>query len=166
MSIDETTIVFPNNVVVIIADACADLDEDLSVFRRPLRPTDPAQSVGVFATQWDPNEESWEMQGRVPGEPTLQTYRVTIQAANKDTDQERGLAVHSIMSTLIRSMLVRNETLSLALRTLNVSLDGTTEQARRWGVRDQRYLSNEIRNQWIFLSVTDFWLDTQTIHIG
>ena len=69
---------FPANAVQTIADrikstvAVSDLDPTgKAVFVRPLRPTDPAVSVGVFALDWRPDQ--YEIMGKPNGDPTLAT---------------------------------------------------------------------------------------------
>jgi hypothetical protein len=165
MPIDNSTVVFPNNIVDLVQTRTALLDEDLFVIRRPLRTSDPNQAVGIFASQWLPNEESYEMLGGPVGrhEPTLQTYLVTVQAFVKDMDEERGLAVHSVLSKMIRAMLYRDNALRVGLSALLVSMNGSTERTQRWGIRQQRYFSNELSGSWLYLSNLEFWLETETI---
>jgi len=162
MTFDSTSvIVFPNNAVNVVYDATQLLDPDLKVFRRPLRNTDPRQSVGVFASQWVPDQESFEM-GRGPfHEPTLGSYLISIQTFVLDFDEERGLATSSVLSTLVRTMLHRNAALGVALRSLSVVLEGSTEMTRRFSVRTQRFHSNEIDGDFLYVSTLEFWLETE-----
>lgn len=157
--------VFPNNIVELIHLRCSYIDSDLFITNRPLRDTDPVQAIGIFAAQWLPNEDSKEMSGGLPGpsEPTIQTYLVSVQSFVKDMDEERGLAVHSVLSKIIRSMLYRDEPLRVGLASLSVDMNGSTERTQRWGVRTQRYFSNEITGNWLYLSTLEFWLDTETV---
>lgn len=162
--ITDTTLVFPQNAVTLIADRCALIDVDLAVFKRPLRESDPRQSIGVVGQQWLPDEESYEMRGAPPGihEPSLSHYLIGIQALVIDMDEERGLAVHSVLSKLLRTMLYRDDPLRVSLRSLSVTLSGSTERTQRFGVRTQRYMSNELSGSWLYLSTLEFWLETQT----
>lgn len=153
--------VFPNNIVLQVAERFDQIDPDVSVFRRPLRNTDPQQSIGVFASIWNPDDQSLEMMGRMPGEPTLQNYMLNVQAFVKDGDEERGLAVHSILSALVRRVLYRDNDLRLALQGLSVASDGTTEILKRWQVRSQRYVNNDIEGQWLYLSTLELWMETE-----
>lgn len=165
MAIDNSTVVFPNNVVDLIATRVALLDSGLFVIKRPLRSEDPNQSVGVFGTQWLPEEDSYEMIGAPsPGrsEPTLSVYHLGIQAFVKDMDDERGPAVHSVLSKMIRSMLYRDAALRVALASLSVTMNSSTERTKRWGIRTQTFLSNEINKSWLYLSTLDYWLETET----
>lgn len=154
--------IFPNNVVLLTRTAFKAIDVDLQVFGRPLRNTDPRQSVGVFGQMWTPDEESIEMYGLFPHEPTLQTYLIGVQAFVKHGDEEVGLAIHSVLSNRVRSVLYRNEPFRVALSSLSATDSGTIESTRRWGVRAQRYFSNEIDAEWLYLSTLEFWIETET----
>lgn len=162
--INDTVQVFPNNAVTLIANTARALDTNLFVVRRPLKPDDSTQSVGVFGTQWNPNEDSYEMMGPPSSrhDPTLSSYLITVQAFVKDMDEERGLMVHGVLAKVIRSMLVRNNTLGVGLRSLSVLMDGSTERTKRFGVRRQNFVSNELSGTWLYLSTSEFWLETET----
>ena len=168
--ITDTVPVFPNNIIEILQTRIAGLDESLtnSTFRRPLRESDPNTAAGVFAATWEPNEDSMEMRGLgssnpAPAEPTISTYIIGVQAFVKDFDEERGLARHSVLSKMIRSMLYRDAPLRVGLSTLSVTMNDSVERAQRWGIRAQRYLSNEIDGNFLYLSTLEFWLDTETV---
>jgi hypothetical protein len=154
--------VFPNNIIKILADSANTLDGDLSIFRRPLRTSDPNQSIGVFPGQWVPDERTQEM-GRInPGEPTMQQYIVGVQAFVKDGDEEVGLARHSALSYAIRSMLYRDASVRLGFQSLSYTSNGVTERLRRWGIRSQRFLSNELSGSWLYLSTLEVWAETDS----
>lgn len=164
--IDENTaVVFPNNVVSLLNTRIKLLDSGLCVINRPLRENDPNQSVGIVAANWLPNEESYEMRGAPLGrhEPTLQNYFITVQAFIRHGDEEKGLAIHSVLSKMLRAMLYRDNALRVGLAALSASYGGSTETTKRWGVRQQRYFSNELQGSWLYLSNLEFWLETETI---
>lgn len=162
MTIDSTTVVFPNNAVNLLAQNIILIDSGLYIAKRPLRPTDPNQSVGIFAAQWMPDEESHEMRGKLFHDPSLESYTLAIQGFIKDADEERGLATHSVLSELIRSMLYRNEAVRVGLSSLNTQLSGVKKRCHRWGISSQRYYSNEISGSWLYLSTLEFWLEVET----
>lgn len=163
--IDADEPVFPNNVVVLVQARAQLLDPDLHVYRRPLRDSDPNQSIGVFAAQWQPQQDSLEMRGgpQFVQEPTLQRYSISVQAFVKDMDEERGLFGHSVLSKMVRSMLYRDDPLRVGLSMLSVTMRGSTERARRWGITTQRFVSNELSGSWLYLSTLEFWLETETV---
>ena len=102
--------------------------------------------------------------GRTPAEPTAQQYILTVQAFIRDGDPERGLAVHSVLSALVRRVLYRDNTLRVALQGLSVTdSGGITEILKRWKVRSQRYFNNDIDGQWLYLSTLEFWMETEII---
>lgn len=162
--ITNTISVFPNNAVFHISTRLQSLDSDLFVARRPLRSSDPVQSIGVYAISWQPNEESYEMKGALPSihEPTLQRYLIGIQAFVKDMDEENGLIVHAVLSKLVRTMLYRDEPLRVLLRSLSVLLTGSTERTQRFGISSQRFVGNEIGGAFLYLSTLELWLETET----
>lgn len=157
--------VFPNNVVALVKARIDLLDADLFVIGRPLRDSDLPQSVGVYAIMWQPREDSYEMKGGPTGrsEPTLQRYLIVVQAFVKDMDQEVGISTHAVLSKLIRTTLYRDEALRVALGSLSWTNGSCTERTTRWGISQQRYVSNEIRGEWLFLSSLEFWLETETV---
>jgi hypothetical protein len=163
--ISEDTVVFPNNAVNLVALRTGLLDEQIRVFRRPLRESDPQVSAGIIAATWEPDSESMQIMGQPMGrnEPTLQTYLIAVQAFVKDFNEERGLARHSVLSKMIRSMLYRDEPLRVGLSSLSVTMNDSVERARRWGIRSQRFFSNEIDGDFLYLSTLEFWLETETV---
>lgn len=157
---DDVEAVFPNNAIELIATRLQMLyPNDLVVRKRPLRNTDPTKSVGIFPTDWLPDETSFEFKSL---QPTVQTYLIKIQAFCKDTNEEKGIATHSVMSKVIRSMLYNDEPLNVGLNALSVTMDGTIERIQRRGIRRQRYISNEIDGTFLYLSTLEVFLETET----
>lgn len=162
MTIAADDTLFPNNIVAIVALRAQLLDSGLKILKRPLRPTDPNQSIGVMAAQWLPNEDSKEMLGaQFAVQPTLSKYTITIQAFVRDMDEERGLNVHNALARILRSMLYTDNTLRVALSQLSSTLNSATERTQRWGVQSQRFFANEIKSEWLYLSILEFWLETE-----
>lgn len=159
--IDPTTPCFPNNVVAVLADVLSAVDEDVVPLTRPLRPTDPNMSLSVYASVWLPDDSSFEI-GKMAPEPTLGNYGVQIQTLTKHGDSPTALAVSSIFTKRVRNVLYRNEPLHVILGSLSVDEDDRKESMRRWGVRSQRYLSNEVQGTYLFVSVLDIFIETET----
>lgn len=157
--------VFPVNIVNILKPRFQALSTDLFVTSRPLRDSDPPQSIGVTATLWNPVEDSYEMKGLGLGlhEPTLQRYVTTVQVLAKNMDEEVGISEHSTISKLVRTMLYRDEPLRVSLGSLVWTNGTVTERAQRWGITNQRFVSNEIGGVWLFVSSLEFWLETETV---
>lgn len=152
---------FPNNVVECLAIVLPSVDEDVTVYKRPLRPTDPNYAISVYSTLWQPQEDSYEM-GHLETEPTLSNYQIGIQTLVKDGDTERALGISSVLTKRVRTVLYRNEPLRVALGSLYVEEGSLKESLRRWGVRSQRYMSNDIEGKFVTISVLDFWIETET----
>lgn len=166
--IEASDAVFPNNIVGLICARMQLIDQDIEVVRRPLRLHDPAQSIGVFASLWTPDEQSMEMRGVLggaspaPSEPTLNRYVLAVQAFVKDFDQERGLATHSVLSTMVRAILYRDEPLRVGLSMLASQVMGVNERVFRWGLTTQKFLNNELgESEWLYLSTVEAYVDTE-----
>jgi hypothetical protein len=159
--------VFPENVIKCLKIVLPGIDPEpdptkkIQILSRPLRPTDPQQCIGLYGTLWAPEEDSYEMGHVSPHEATLNTYQVGIQTLVKDSDTERGLATSSILTRRVRSVIYRNEPLRLALGQLYVADDVSRESMRRWGIRNQRFMSNDIEGTFVTISVLDLWLETE-----
>lgn len=159
---------FPQNAILALADRLkvgipdiSDLDPTgKAVFTRPLRPSDPAVSAGVFALDWRPDE--YEIMGRPNGDPTVSTYQIAIQILVKHTDEQEGLSLHSETAKAVRSMLYRDAVLRVALTSLTESSLGATERALKWGVGQQRFANNEMNGTFLFLTTTELSLQTET----
>jgi hypothetical protein len=95
-------------------------------------------------------------------DPSIDRYNVALQAFVKDMDEERGLAVHSVMSEMLRTMLYRDTALRVGLSSLSTNLNGVQKRTTRWGISTQRYFSNELQGSWLYLSTLEFWLETET----
>jgi hypothetical protein len=154
--------VFPNNVVQALSTVFPAIDSDVTVYNRPLRGTDPSYAIGVYGTLWTPDEQSYEISPQMSHEPTLQEYQIGIQSLIKDGDVIRALRTSSILNKRIRGVLYRNTPLRVALGSLQVSDGDYTESFRRCGIRTQRYMSNDLEGAFVFISVIDFWIETET----
>lgn len=152
---------FPNNVVDILHTRSLMIDPDLFVTKRPIRPTDPNQSIGVFGSNWVPDEESKEMMGMTPMQPPVSKYSITMQAVIRDTEEARGLNVHGVLARMLRSMIYTDNPLRVALSSLSSTLGLMTEHTQRWGVTQQRFFANEIRGDWLYMSILELWLETE-----
>lgn len=159
LTFDDSLVVFPSNAILVIATRLQDLYPDLRVVKRPLKHTDASQSVGVYPGLWVPDETSFEFESR---EPTVQRYIVNIQSFCKEMTEEKGIAIHSVMSKVIRAMLYNDNPLALALNTLQVTMFGSVEKIQRRGITRQVYLSNEISGVFVYLSTLETYIETET----
>lgn len=153
MALDDSEVFFPYNLVDIVATAMDDLDGRIKVLKRPLDTTDLDMSCSVIPSNWTPQVDSREMQGKFIPEPTLQQYVLVSQGMVKDFDEERGLRRHSQLARAIRVLLYRNPALQVALRAQAITdASGTTERVQDLVQMDQQFLGNETDGEFIFLS--------------
>lgn len=150
---------FPENVVDVIHDEVKALDASLTALRRPLRPSDPNYSVGIFGMDWEPVD--FEIGG--PRDPALSRYQVGIQSLVKHATEEDGQALHTNIAHRVRIMLYRSGALRVRLMSTKVDFaGGIVERVTRWGISSQRFRSNEISGQFVYLAVTNVWIETET----
>lgn len=155
---DSTTPVFPQNVMQVVQARFQMLWPATGVFLRPLHPTDLTQSIGIFPSDLVPDGETYEMPSK---EPTIQRYIIRIQGFVKDTVEDRGIATHSVMAKKLRSVLYNDNLLAVGLNSLAVVMDGATERVQRRGILRHLYISNQIDGNFLYLSVIDYWLETE-----
>lgn len=156
--------VFPNNVVQVVTAALEGSHAAFEgqAFARPLRPTDPNPCIGVFPALWTPGQETLEIGHNPQGEPTIQTYTIVVQAMNKDSDKDIALSRHSTIAQIVRRTLYRSDPLRVLLGGL-VATDGIVqERFQRARLGSQRFMDNEINDQFVFLSVLDLSIETET----
>lgn len=159
---------FPNNVITLVAErartyldpAESDPTKRPKIFKRPLRPSDGTQVVGIFPSMKRPVITSIEMQSL---QPTLGRYSFIMQTMVTDSKEEDCIAVHSILSNRLWRMFYRDSPLNIGLTALAVSTDNSTERFQRRGVELQRYLSNEIDGSFIETSWIECWFETETV---
>ena len=132
-----------------------------TVLRRSLNQTDANGALGICLDKWEPLD--FEM--GVPGfmEPTLSQWVFSVQHMVKHVNQEDGEAVHREVAKAVRLMLYRDPEVQVSLRSLYVVEDGRRERFQRFRVTDQRYASNEIKGTFVFLSVTELVIETETV---
>lgn len=155
--------VFPNNVVKCLGIVLPGITEGITLLKRPLRPADPDHSIGVYGTLWTPEEDSYEMGHAAPNESTLSKYQVGIQTLVKHGEADKCLTISSILTRHVRAVLYRNQPLRVALGSLYVqdTTYGYRESMRRWGVRTQRYMTNDLQGAFVTTSVLDLWIETE-----
>lgn len=156
--------VFPGNVSIALK-ACLDLiDAEVKVFLRPLLATDGIQAIGCYETEAVPNIESLEMRGYVMGaqQPVLTTYDFNVMSMVVHSDQMIGIAQHSTLAKRVRSTVANNPDLDVALKALASTEFGRVERAQRWGFRRQSFQTGDLNGMFLFVSVSEFWLETET----
>lgn len=163
----DVIVCFPNNVVDMLATQLEDIELPLPsemekrvrIEKRPIRNTDYTQTVSIIPALWMPDMDSMEMQGS-RSEPTIQRYTILVEALVVDLDEERGLATHALLSSIVRLKLYRSIPIRVALPLLEVDLEGYRERLMRWGIHQQRFANNQLEKNFVFLSTLEFWFET------
>lgn len=159
---------FPGNVVKVLAEEyprIPDVERVGGVVARPLNRLDSNFMIGVVALHWEPGgtERSGQSQLLGQNESTLNTYNFMVQGLVKTMDEEVGIASSSLFAKIIRTMLYRDPRVRLRLSQLSEVSLGFHERFSKLVVRSQRYASNEVEGNWLYLSVTDFAVVTETV---
>lgn len=161
MTIQAGDLEFPNNAIAVIAARIPTyVDADIQVFKRPLRATDPTQSVAIFPSTKINDRQTIEIQSL---QPTLGTYNIILQSIVHSTDEQESISIHSILVNRLWRMLYRDPVLHAGLTSLYVDADNSRERAQRRGITLNRYLSNEITGTFFQTAWLEFWLETETV---
>lgn len=133
------------------------------IAKRPLRPMDPNLTIGIFAVDWVPRDDSREI--GMPFGPTLNTYLLRFQTLVKHSHEEEGRVLFSTAAKKLRTMLARDPDLRVRLAALSEVELAAKETVRRFGVRNQRFLNNELRGAFVYMATTDFFVETETSQV-
>jgi hypothetical protein len=164
MAIEGSSALFPNNIVLVLADNLEFLDNpDTPVLKRRLYSTDPVSCIGVTAFMWTPDQSSYEMRGPAyAGVPTISRYDVTVQCMIRDMEEERGLRKHAELTKRVQKFIMGDATLRGSLHALTSSLYGINERLKKWHIENSRYLAEEVSGEFIYLSTSTVRLETET----
>ncbi|WKW85477.1 hypothetical protein SEA_REYNAULD_25 [Rhodococcus phage Reynauld] len=163
MSILDDVVAFPNNVVALMVPTLQSIDPSVRVHTRPFRQLDSGVSISVYPLIRNPDDESMEMSGDGIAEPTINRYTISVEGLVVDKDGTRGNRRSSVLNTLLRHKLYRDQGLLQSLPELYVDLAGSREKFKRRGLSAQRYMNNEDKTSFVFLSTIEFWFETETI---
>jgi hypothetical protein len=155
-----TITAFPGNISYVFEEALKRNQYVGPVVSRPIRQDDANMTAAVHVDAWEPDgPEPYEIGQE---EPTLQRYPFVIEYMVRFIgDVAEGRNVHSRASKSIRAMLYRDPELVLQLRRLNETVDGTVERAKRMVITRQRFFSNRMRSDMVFLSVIQGYVQTE-----
>lgn len=154
---------FPNNVVSLLMARLKVNMPDWEVIGRPIKLADPNYSLGVYALNWTPQEQTAQIGGGI--EPVLSTYNLRIQNLIKNTDEAEGRADFTVAAKSVRAIVARDTTLRDSFPQLQEDLLGVRERLLRYGIRNQSFLNNDIRGTFTFLATTDLWVETETVQL-
>lgn len=153
---------FPDNIVQALRPRLKHFMPEWEIIDRPIRMVDPHQSMGVYAMNWVPKEESAQI-GQM--EPTLATYNLRVQNLVKHTDEPEGRAAFTVAAKTVRAIVARDPDLRVRLADLREDFLNSRERLMRFGVRQQSFLNNDIKGTFTFLATTDLWVETETVQL-
>lgn len=133
----------------------SELDPVNAAFTRQVNYTDPNGSVGLTISHWVPDEPT------IGGfEPISGTYTFVIQAMTKNTNEEEGEIEHYRLADTIKRTIYRDITFRDSIKVLHVD-DDFGEHTSRWGLTEQRFADNKINTEFVFLSSTVLYINTE-----
>jgi hypothetical protein len=155
--------VFPNNIVVTMADQMHYLDTDIPIHKRRLYATDEIQCIGITPFVWTPDQASYEMRGpQYAGIPTIQRYDITIQCLIRNMDQIKGMMQHAELTKRVQKFIMGDPVLRDSLHGLTSDLYGVIERLKKWQLENSRFLAEEVSGEFIYLSTSTVRLETET----
>ncbi len=114
----------------------------INYFTRPLRPSDPNYSVGVYEADMEPIE--YEIGGMARGTnagPSLMRWNCAIQVLIKAGEEQEGRAARAKLLNRVRSTLFSTVCIT-ALMTLNDPI--TAERCTKFRMRRIAYASGDL----------------------
>lgn len=161
VEIDGSEAVFPNVIVDLIFE-CAPLSLPIqAAFKRPMRASDLDQSFFVYASNWRPDANSYEIGFHGP---TIERYEIGMQALIKDMDRDRGQNRLGVLSELIRTFVYSDRSLRLGLEQLSTSFGGMVKKVQKVTVTKQNYfVATPKSRQFLYLSEMTLTVDVQVI---
>lgn len=148
----------------VLTERLSDSGVSYTIAMRPLRPNDPNRSIGIFAVDWQPRQETMEMGGPgSPEEPLLQRYNIRVQNLVKHSNEAEGRAMFADDAKTIRAILYRDMDLRVRLLAIQETDLGSLERVKKYGVRQQRYLNNDVRGTMLYLTATELWFETENV---
>ena len=148
---------FPDNVVEVLRERLLVVNGIEAVVTQLLEPTDPNGTLSIVCDGWEPEEAQIGS-----FEPVSGNYKIMLAHLVKNTDGEEGNRTHRMVAKAIRLMLYRDAALRVSLGQLHEG-DSPIERILSWNVASQRFGSTDITGQFVFLSVTELNIHTETV---
>lgn len=156
------TLGFPVDFIVELHTTYETHMSDHAVVDRPLRPGDPAKSIGIFAVDTLIQQQNAQI-GQL--EPPLNTHRINMHNMIVASDEVTGRALFAVACKKIRVILYRDTDLGVRLRALSEDILGSREVVKRFGISRQRYITNEVRGVFTYVAVTELWIETEVVKL-
>lgn len=145
--------------LAIIATEAATVAGIEHVVERTVNRHDHHATLGLTIAEWVPDE--YEMAGSV-AEPTLAHYEFLLAHLVKSAEPEKGLKMHREAAKSLRMMLYEPGGVQVSLGALVHEENGRRERFQRMYVTSQQFDGNQIDGEFIYLSVTELRVDTET----
>lgn len=151
-------VAFPANIVQALKETIGASPAIDVCVGRPLRTIDVNASLGIYAVDWTAKNYILGQD-----ETNDSEYHIRIQVLIKHAQEDEGLVQHSMLSKYVRAMVVRDATTRQRLAALSETSMGITERFQKAQVRTQRFLSNEIQGEFLFLSTMDLIVTVEAV---
>ena len=126
---------------------------------RPLRPTDPNGSIGLYVANW-----AADMNSMLIGqyEPQLGSTTIQIQNLIKHGEEVAGQELFYQEAKMIRVMLYRSNPLRVSLGGLEELVAGTHERVKKYNITRQVFTPGQLGGVFMFFATTDLVIETET----
>lgn len=155
---------FPANILKALQNSFSLIDPQVPVYLRPLKQSDGIQAIGIYPTTTGPDDSSQEIRGpaTLGGQfPTIRRHTLHIMGMVIHTDPAQGVAQHATLAKRMWARVATDPALRVALSNLSSTDSGLVERAKRWKLGRTEYQSGELRGTLVYMSVTEFWLETE-----
>lgn len=154
---------FPQAALDALVPFMTRIDGIKTVVQRPVDQKDGSETLGIFVLGWEPIE--YEMIGSNLPMPSLTEHEIFLQYVVKSTDEIAARQKYRKVAKSLRLMLYRDESLRDSFGQLvDQDPSGILERVRNWKVRRQRFASDEIEGDFVYMSVTELVLTTEVIN--
>ncbi len=133
-----------------------------SFFMRPLRPTDPNWSVGIFEADVEPIEyEIGQLGSTLNANPSLLRWNVAVQVLSKAGSEEEGRAIRAKLLNRVRATLFSVACIN-ALMVLNDS--SLKERVTKYRWKRVAFASGDLTEQKakFFIGQVEMYFDTES----
>jgi len=136
------------------------MEDQIQIFRRPISPSDPNLSVGIWLASWQPLADP--SIGML--EQDLVQYSYGLSTLVKSDNRESGLRISAILAKKVRLALVRNQEFRVQLQSLREDEDGFSpfERVLRYKYERITYDDMALSNGgFLYLTAAIFNVDTE-----
>lgn len=154
---------FPMAFITPIAEAMErnlNGDNEFTVIKRPISPTDPSRSICIFPDSWAASPDD-KLIGTPNREPYESQYKIVIQNTVISGDTEEGRQLFSVDTKAIRAILYRDTTFHVALTSQVEEFMSSVERVKKYDVLRQEFMGSRMNVGFMYLAKTDFLITTE-----